>query len=55
MFICITTCPKYMKMFTKNLEKRGFLDGSMVKNPPANSGDSRSIPDLERPHMPLSN
>ena len=54
-YVCITICSKYMKMFTKNLEKWAFLDGSVVKNPPANAGDTKSIPDLGRTHMPLSN
>jgi len=29
----------------------GFPDTSMVKNPPANSGDTASIPDAGRSHM----
>ena len=36
-------------------QERGFLGGSIVKNPPANAGDTGSIPGLERPHMPWSN
>ena len=28
----------------------GFPGGSVVKNPPANAGDTGSIPDLERYH-----
>ena len=34
---------------------QGFLGGSVVKNLPANAGDTCSIPDLERPHMPWRN
>ena len=34
---------------------QGFLGGSVVKNSPANAGDTCSIPDLERPHMPWRN
>ena len=34
---------------------RGFPGGSVVKNPPANVGDTGSIPDLGRWHMPRSN
>ena len=30
----------------------GRPGGSLVKNPPANSGDARLIPDAERPHTP---
>ena len=32
-----------------------FHSGSVVKNPPANAGDTDSIPDLGRSHMPRSN
>ena len=41
-----TTC-KRMKL--------GFPDGLVVKNPPANAGDTGSIPDPGRSHMPWSN
>ena len=34
---------------------RGFPGGSVVKNPPANVGDTGSIPDLGRSHMMQSN
>ena len=35
----------YEKMFNnKTISNRGFPGGSMVKNPPANAGDMRSIP-----------
>ena len=30
----------------------GFPGGSMVKSPPANAGDTGSIPDSGRSHMP---
>ena len=33
----------------------GFPGGSMVKNPPANAGDTGSIPDSGRSHMLHSN
>ena len=33
----------------------GFLGGSVVKNPPANSEDMGSIPDPGRCNMPQSN
>ena len=33
----------------------GFPGGSVVKNPPANAGDTGSIPDLGRSHIPQSN
>ena len=35
--------------------KRDFPDGSVVKNPPANAGDTSSIPDLGKTHMLQSN
>ena len=38
----------------KNFRK-GFPGGSVVKNLPANAGDTGSILDLARSHMPLSN
>ena len=36
-------------------EFRGFPSGSVVKNLPANAGDTGSIPGLGRSHMPLRN
>ena len=33
----------------------GFAGGSVVKNPPANAGDTDTIPDPGRSHMPGSN
>ena len=32
-----------------------FLGGAVVKNPPANAGDTGSSPGLGRSHMPWSN
>ena len=34
---------------------RGFPGGAVVKNPPANAGDTGSNPVLGRSHMPRSN
>ena len=34
---------------------RDFLGGAVVKNPPANAGDTGSIPGPGRYHMPWSN
>ena len=34
--------------------KRDFPGGTVVKNPPANAGDTGSSPSLGRPHMPQS-
>ena len=46
-------------MKIKILHSQGFPGGSVVKkkkkNPPANVGDTGSIPDLEGSHMPQSN
>ena len=42
----------------KNIHKNqglGFPGGSVVKNLPANAGDTSSIPGLGRCHMPLNN
>ena len=33
----------------------GFPGGAVIKNPPANAGDTGSIPGQERSHMPQSN
>ena len=40
----------YLKMY-----EMGFPDGSVVKNLPANAGDTGSIPGLRRALMPWSN
>ena len=34
---------------------RGFPGGTVVKNPPANTGDTGLSPGLGRSHMPWSN
>ena len=34
---------------------RGFPSGAVVENPPANAGDTGSIPGPGRSHMPRSN
>ena len=36
-------------------KERDFPGGAVVKNPPANAGDTGSIPGLGRSHMPRSN
>ena len=35
--------------------REGLPGGAVVKNPPANAGDTGSIPGLGRSHMPQSN
>ena len=39
----------------KKKSPRGFPGGSVVKNLPANAGETGLIPDLGRSHMPRSN
>ena len=39
----------------KTLRFRDFPGGAVVKNPPANAGDTGSIPGPGRSHMPQSN
>ena len=36
-------------------KNQGFPGGAVVKNPPANAGDTGSSPGLGRSHMPQSN
>ena len=38
-----------------NKQKRDFPGGAVVNNPPANGGDTGSIPGPGRSHMPQSN
>ena len=42
-------------MFITKTKSQGFPGGAVVKNPPANAGDTGSSPDPRRPHMPQSN
>ena len=37
------------------IENQGFPSGAVVKNPPANAGDTDSSPGPGRSHMPRSN
>ena len=60
MYDYLTRCQKN-KAFDKMLKKKkkthseGFPGGTVVKNPPANAGDTGSIPGPGRSHMPRSN
>ena len=48
----------YQKVLTHCTEfcrSRDFPGGTVVKNPPANAGDTDSRPGLGRSHMPRSN
>ena len=42
-------------MFLKNKDFHGISLGSVVKNPPADAGDTGSIPGPGRCHVPHSN
>ena len=44
-----------LKRQTLKKKVQSFPGGSVVKNPPANAGDTGLIPDLGRSHMPRSN
>ena len=46
---------KYIFFLLKKRERKDFPGGAVVKNPPANAGDTGSIPGQGRSHMPLSN
>ena len=41
--------------FTRKSQIQGFPGGAVVKNPPANAGDTGSSPGPGRSHMPRSN
>ena len=52
------TCYSYIlgKMVSASKSVSGdFPGGAVVKNPPANAGDTSSIPGPGRSHMPRSN
>ena len=50
------TTPKHIiQMSTVEEKERDFPGGAVVKNPPANAGDTGSSPGLGRSHMPRSN
>ena len=49
----ITKCE--IKSVIKKLLTGGFPGGAVVKNPPANAGDTGSSPGLGGSHMPRSN
>ena len=44
-----------MLYFTFKINGEGFLGGAVVKNPPANAGDTGSSPGPGRSHMLRSN
>ena len=44
----------HLCLAVEKLRPRDFPGGPVVKNPPANAGDTGSIPGLGRSHMPRS-
>ena len=44
----------YMIITIKSIQDWGFPGGAVVRNPPANSGDTGSCPGPGRSHMPWS-
>ena len=46
---------KYTMLTLIKENRRDFLSGAVVKNPPANAGDTGLSPGLGRSHMPQSN
>ena len=52
-------CNKELETIKRSQSKldntRDFPGGAVVKNPPANAGDTGLIPGLGRSHMPQSN
>ena len=49
--------PRFLQCqwYFKNQKARDFPGGVVVKNPPADAGDTGSSPGLGRSHMPRSN
>ena len=43
------------KVSLQRIKEEGFPGGEVVKNPPANTGDTGSSPGPGRSHMPRSN
>ena len=54
-YLCCAMFIAFPSLFIKRNVLQGFPDGSVVKNPPANAGDTGSIPDLGRFHILQSN
>ena len=51
-YVCVYICVSAESINTRH---GGFPGGMVVKNPPANTGDTGSSPGLGRSHMPWSN
>ena len=54
---CLSNLQQAIEPKTGGIKRkvRDFPGGTVVKNPPANAGDTGSIPGLGRFHMPQSN
>ena len=50
-----TTVKSELIMYPSEMAFKDFPGGAVVKNPPANAGDTGSIPGAGRSHMPRSN
>ena len=48
-------CPYNGILSSLKTEVKGFPGGTVVKNPPANAGDTGSSPGPGRSHMPRTN
>ena len=44
--------PRFCPQILNKVQKRGFPRGTVLKNPPANAGDTGSSPGLGRSHVP---
>ena len=53
--LCGIKLKNIFKFKTKVCQLRGFPGGAVVKNPPANAGDTGSSPGPGRSHVPRSN
>ena len=53
--LLVSSSMSFANEYSQDLEHWDFPGGSVVKNPPANAGDTGSIPGPERSHMPWSN
>ena len=52
---CKSSKPEKRKKWNKRINmSQGFPGGAVVKNPPANAGDTGSSPGPGRSHMPQS-
>ena len=55
MSLCLQFSLEFMLTLLSKLHIRDFPGGAVVKNPPANAGDTGSSPGPGRSHVPQSN